>query len=240
MEPTRPRLVPEANPIFSLESHPWRDLMVGAHQMAVGNSCMVVAIPNCRVLRWQVNLEERPEEIEICRPAKGEGITRIFLDPCGFHLIVMLSGGDVFYLHTRTNRPKRLEKWRSGLGGCSIDCIAFDANLVSESSTSAILLGTDSGKIFEASVDSSGKSGAPSFLYSIDQPVSALHVTSVLDGHGNGRALVLASADAPTRLYSFLGSSHYAELFEAAKNQGSTTGGDGAWSFTELGALLGR
>jgi len=87
----------EPPPIFSLEPHPWSERLVGATALVVSNSIMYVALPGCKVLRWRANRDGPPEEMELCRPAKGEAISRLFLDPYGFHLLATLTSGEVKY-----------------------------------------------------------------------------------------------------------------------------------------------
>lgn len=206
-------------PIFSLEQHRWDDRRGGssagsvgdAQQVVVGNSLMVVALPHCRVLRWRVNRDQPPEEIEVCKPHslltsssggnKKDSIAKLFMDPRGFHLLVCLVGGDVYYLHARSGKAKRLDKWRGvfsggggggggggdGGGAGAVESVAFDAKHVSESTTRALLIGTDRGCLFESVVDSSGKTTTPTLHYQLSPPlrICALHVTSV-GGSGGG------------------------------------------------------
>ena len=139
-----------------------------AHAAVVGNSLMYLALPGCRVLRWRTNRGGPPEEIELCKPAKGEAIHRLFLDPHGFHLLAALTTGRVMYLHARSGKPKKLQGWRSALGSCQLEAVAFDHAHVSETTTRGILLGDGAGRIYESVVDSTGKAATPALHYTLD------------------------------------------------------------------------
>jgi uncharacterized membrane protein YgcG len=62
--------------------------------------------------------DAKPEEVEIvARPAKGETIHKVFVDPHGFHCFVALTSGRVYYLHARAKVAKKLGGWRTTLNG---------------------------------------------------------------------------------------------------------------------------
>ncbi len=114
--------------VFSLEEHPIEDLFAeglrgrAVSMVVVGGNTMIMALPQCRVLRWRVHLDAQPEEIEVCRygatftgpsgASETDDIARIFLDAHGIHLVVSMRGGDYYYLHSRASSGG------SGGGGC--------------------------------------------------------------------------------------------------------------------------
>jgi len=53
----------------------------------------------------------------LARPAKGESIHKVFVDPHGFHCFVALTTGRVYYLHARAKTAKKLSGWRTVLNG---------------------------------------------------------------------------------------------------------------------------
>lgn len=65
-------------------------------------------------------------EVEISK-RPGDAIHKIFLDPTGNHLLACLDGGETYYLHASSPRPKRLIKW-SGV----VEAVAFDAQRCNE------------------------------------------------------------------------------------------------------------
>ncbi len=154
----------------------------------------------------------------------------------------------------------KLSHWKSALAGCSVESIAFNAAAVTETSTKSLLLGTHNGRIFEASIENSDKKAAsspsPSLVYELEHAarISSLHIEPVSQQHsptssamseaalnqtaaaGAGdnaaqRLFVMATTDAPTRLYSVLGGPSVGDLFSAARAHGSSP------FFTELGSL---
>lgn len=65
-------------------------------------------------------------EVEISK-RPGDAIHKIFLDPTGNHLLACLDGGETYYLHASSPRPKKLMKW-SGV----VEAVAFDAHRCNE------------------------------------------------------------------------------------------------------------
>lgn len=66
----------------------------------------------------EVEIPKRPEDT----------IHKIFLDPTGHHLLACLHGGETYYLHSSSLRPKRLTKW----SGVTVEAVAFDAQRCNE------------------------------------------------------------------------------------------------------------
>lgn len=65
-----------------------------------------------------MEISKRPEDT----------IHKIFLDPTGNHLLACLHGGETYYLHSSSVRPKRLAKW----SGVVVEAVAFDAQRCTE------------------------------------------------------------------------------------------------------------
>ncbi|CAN0312897.1 unnamed protein product, partial [Ectocarpus sp. 13 AM-2016] len=91
-------------------------------------------------------------EIEISK-RQEDTIHKLFLDPTGNHLLACLHGGETYYLHSATTRPKRLLKW----SGVVVEAVAFDSQRCTEGSTKGIVVGTRSGDLYESSLESNGK-----------------------------------------------------------------------------------
>jgi len=203
--------------------------------VVVGSNLMVMALPNCRILRWRTIGGQEPEEIEISRGGqKADDISRLFLDPHGHHLLICMRLGDVYYLHSRSQRPKRLSSWnRQGKGG-TVEAVAFDKHQVSENLSKSVLVGTSDGEIYEAVLDSSGKDRPLMLLYTLEERVKICALHLVVDPGGSGnpegqRIFVLAATASPTRLYSFLGGPTLEALFADCREQGRE-------NFSELGS----
>lgn len=81
----------------------------------------------------------------------GLRVSNMFLDPLGNHLLIALSTKvaglppELLYLHRRSNKPKKIERFRDH----EITAVAFNPNNQSELTTGSILVGTSKGLIFE-------------------------------------------------------------------------------------------
>jgi hypothetical protein len=191
-------------PIFSLQKFDWdrraskSQLMKDLNpykssqliqEVVVSNNIMVIAATNNCVLRWNVMDSRDPERIEIVastatkmapgigtsgsNPSENlEGIERIFMDPTANHVIIAMKNMDNYYLHSRSQRPRKLTR----LPGL-IECVAFDKQNCTESSTRSFLVGTSTGTIFEMCVESTGKEKYCNPLYQLEQtaPINSIY-----------------------------------------------------------------
>ena len=66
-------------------------------------------------------------EVEISK-RQEDTIHKIFLDPTGNHLLACLHGGETYYLHSTSTKPKRLLKW----SGVVVEAVAFDSQRCTE------------------------------------------------------------------------------------------------------------
>lgn len=78
----------------------------------------VTCILHTAVFGPEIDISKKPEDT----------IHKIFLDPTGNHLLVCLHGGETYYLHSGTPRPKRLLKWT----GVVVEAVAFDSKRCTE------------------------------------------------------------------------------------------------------------
>lgn len=124
------------------------------------------------MLRWNLEGGAEPEEIEVSRRAEDE-IHKLFVDATGSHAFISLKSGDNFYLHGRSQRPKKVSKI---LG--VVECVAFDRQQGTETNTKSFLVGTSLGYIYELSFDSSGKEKLCQQVYQLEtpQPITSLHI----------------------------------------------------------------
>lgn len=89
----------------------------------------------------------------------GLRVSNIFLDPTGNHLLIALATKgfgfvpELLYLHRKSNRPKKIEKFRDH----EITAVAFNYANQSETSTGSILIGTSKGLIFETELGMDGE-----------------------------------------------------------------------------------
>lgn len=87
-------------------------------------------------------------EVVLQKHLNGMKVANIFLDPLGIHLLISITNGsssELLYLHRKTTKPKRMEKFRDN----EITAVAFNFENKSETTTGSILIGTSKGLIFE-------------------------------------------------------------------------------------------
>jgi len=182
--------------------------------MAIGNNVMVVATANCTLLRRNLDSNGVEEEIDISR-GKQDSIEHVFIDPTGNHVIVTLTNGENFYLHSRSTRPK---KFSSKLQG-NIESVAFERLNGTESTTRSFLAGTSAGCIYELGFDSGGKEKVCTLLHQLDveQPlaITSLHFDTIrgTSPQSASRTFVMLATAKPTRLYHFFGGATFSQVF---------------------------
>lgn len=90
-------------------------------------------------------------EVFLEKYLNGLRVSNMFLDPLGNHLLIALSTKvaglppELLYLHRRSNKPKKIERFRDH----EITAVAFNPTNQSELTTGSILIGTSKGLIFE-------------------------------------------------------------------------------------------
>lgn len=221
----------EFESIFSLQRLDWSKQAAGQdgnrelRKMAIGNNVLVVATANCTLLRRNLDSNGLEEEIDISR-GKQDSIEHVFIDPTGNHVIVTLTNGDNFYLHSRSTRPK---KFSSKLQG-NIESVAFDRLNGTESTTRSFLAGTSTGCIYELGFDSGGKEKTCTLLHQLDpeQPlaITSLHFDTIRGAspQSASRTFVMLATTKPTRLYHFFGGASFSQVFA------KSTAGSAAYS----------
>lgn len=179
---------------------------------AVAGGAVVLGTSDCRVIRWYPDASGTGgvcDEVEISRRPE-DTIGRLFLDTTGSHLMVTLHGGETYYLHKRSGRPRRLSKWSN----VPVECIAFDRRKPSETAARSVVIGSRTGELYEGSLESNGEEKPLVLLHSLaaGKVVSSLLFESLQSTSTTAsgtvaetRLLVLATTASPTLLYTFLG-----------------------------------
>jgi vacuolar protein sorting-associated protein 18 len=196
--------------------------------VAIGNGIVVIGTNSCSVLRWKLNSNGKEnDEIEISSKS-DDSIDKIYIDPSGYHLLIGLKNGDLYYLHGRANKPKKLSKLQG-----NIESVAFDANQTSESITKPFLLGTSHGVIYEMVLESSGKEKLCQVVYQLESPspITAIHFETFVDPErplnfglnasmNDVKYLILFATVLPTRLYHTVGVSSFQQVFNDIRERG--------------------
>lgn len=208
-------------PLFSLRKIEWEKKIPknkgrsrAIHRIAISSGTVLIGTSSGTLVRWKLNDPKEAEEIELS--TKGDDIIdQIFLDPTANHALISCKNGDVYYLHSKTAKLKRLSKF---LG--SIECAAFDRFAVNETTTKSILVGTSLGCLYEIVLDSSGKEKVFQLIYQLSPPIPINSVYfETFSGNSsselNERCYALFSTDNPLRLYHLVGSgSSLGQLFQ--------------------------
>ena len=232
----------QPSPIFSLKKFEWDKKVARGPEaqgrqrliqdVAVSNNVVIIATTNCVILRWNaMDANREPERIEVpvtaanVIKATGSGsaatidspdsIERVFIDPTANHVIIAMKSTDNYYLHSRSQRPKKLSRLQG-----VIECIAFDRHNCTESATRSFLAGTSIGVIYEISVDSSGKEKLCQPVYQLEQPLPISSIYFDYIGSSTGSTGTGAPGSAATAGSGLIGSS----TFTAAANA-VTSGG---------------
>eukprot|EP00953_Heterococcus_sp_UTEX-ZZ885_P019971 11158-Heterococcus_DN1.PRE.1 len=207
---------PDAAQLLALLQRPATRTVVAA---AAAGGTVILGTNDCRVVRWQHAAPTLCDEIEISRRHQ-DVIHKVFVDPTGTHVLVALQGGETHYIHKSSTKARKLAKWSEA----AVECVAFDRRRGSDSTTRSILVGTQSGDIYEALLDSSGKDKPFTLLYSLGAhlPVaSLLFETPAFAVHAESKLLVLAAVASPTRLYTFVGGPSFEALFKQYREAGA-------------------
>ena len=222
-------------PIFSLKKFEWdkkgakaqatKDPHNGRARLiqdvCVSNNIVIIATANGCVLRWNaMDASREPERIEVipCVGVKTPGVTEsgdtiehVFIDPTANHVIISTKSTDNYYLHSRSQKPKKLSRLQGVL-----ESVAFDRQNCTESATRSFLAGTSTGVIYEMSIDSSGKEKLCQPVYQLEQPlpITSLYFDFI------GSAAPTGSAAVPTggAVSSVLGGGLAGSTFSAAAN----------------------
>lgn len=202
----------ESGPSITLSKmSPKPNEQLGAFRaFAVSNQKMVIATDKGFVVR--IDLRSGVQDVVLVAQKCG-GVRNISLDPIrGVHTIVSYSSGENFYLPAQGDTPTQLRK----LDGVVVTSLAWDRDNKNMASTGEMLLGTESGAIWEAQLEQHGRSLSCAKLYDIKQidqeplnddtqmAIRGLHFDRVPTERGQERKYLVMAATL-TRHYQFLG-----------------------------------
>ncbi|KAF3923941.1 hypothetical protein AA313_de0208147 [Arthrobotrys entomopaga] len=192
-------------PIFRVE-HVQLQFPIASDFVAaqVANNVIVLALASGRLLRIDLYNPADIDDIDLPKKSSEVGsIRKLFLDPTANHLLISTTQGENFYLHQSSQKVKQLAK----LKGIYIESVAWNPALPS-ASTREILVGTQSGAVYEIYIEPTEESYKRDEKYIKQvyrmpdaQPISGLFV-ELIPGSSDMRRVVLTTQ---TKMLHFIG-----------------------------------
>eukprot|EP00929_Paragymnodinium_shiwhaense_P007593 TRINITY_DN111502_c0_g1_i1.p1 TRINITY_DN111502_c0_g1~~TRINITY_DN111502_c0_g1_i1.p1 ORF type:complete len:1137 (+),score=204.22 TRINITY_DN111502_c0_g1_i1:82-3492(+) len=192
--------------------------------MAAGNGIVLTGLRNGELARWYT-IENESSPIDFGRD-RCTDISRVFLEPKGFHALITSNGGDTWYLNIHGAQAKLLPKLR----GHELKAIAWDLEST-ESSTKDLIIGTLGGQLLHLVVEGKERTLRTLFVFELGsapgvppemratEPVSGVyHEKTVLAADGTERHIVFAAAGCG--VYAFIGSS-LETMFQKYQGEGA-------------------
>ncbi|KAJ3688031.1 hypothetical protein LUZ61_017195 [Rhynchospora tenuis] len=173
--------------------------------MAAGNDVILLGTSKGWIIRHDFALGDC-QNLDFAPGRPGEQpVHRVFVDPGGSHCIatVVISGvAETFYMHAKWAKPKSLPR----LKGILVNAVAWNRQLITESSTKEVILGTQNGQLFEMAVDEAEKREKyVKQLFELTdprEPITGLEMETTSVGNSTRFYVMAVTA---TRLYSFTG-----------------------------------
>ncbi|KAH9519313.1 Vacuolar protein sorting-associated protein 18 like protein [Bulinus truncatus] len=175
--------------------------------LVVANNFLVMAMSSNILLRLDLEHPDQPDEVEMPRSVEDK-VHKIFLDPTGRHLIISMSSQENYYISKHWKKPKPISKLKTHL----IECVGWNWQNANDNTTSAILVGTSKGLIFECelsayedhrffqgNIDQYSKQ-----LFNLQSKVTGLEFDRMPTGDMNMYKYYIL-AITPGRLYQFIG-----------------------------------
>ncbi|ESO97284.1 hypothetical protein LOTGIDRAFT_214111 [Lottia gigantea] len=200
----------EEQPIFTKKKVNFKPPDQLTH-LVVSNNFLVMAMNSNILLRLDLEHPEQPDEVELPKAVEDK-VHKIFLDPTGRHMIISMVSTECYYLSRNSKKPKSIHK----LKGHHIESVGWNWQNANDNTTSAILIGTSKGIIFETELTSHEDSKF--FQGSLDQYLkqlfnigkdNAVCITSLqfdrIPGPTMNDYKYYILATTPGRLYQFIG-----------------------------------
>ncbi|TDH68068.1 hypothetical protein CCR75_004272 [Bremia lactucae] len=199
----------EEKPMFELREH---GLKVSRRKgftlccMGVGNGIFAMGSQEGMLLRCTTEATDSSGTIEEIMIEPRVAMSNVFIDPTGAHVLVSMENGSNFYLPTSSTRPKKIIKAQA----MQFTSVAWDRQSGSPEASEAILIGTDSGAVYEAEFDG-GKEKSFTKVYQISNqgPIAGIGFEHWTLPSGDLRYYVMlttsASGKRPTRMFQFIG-----------------------------------
>ncbi|CCI41742.1 unnamed protein product [Albugo candida] len=208
--PNQRGIIENDRPIFELREHGIkvsRRKGFTLNTMSVGNNIMALGSMEGLLLRCTVDATDSGGSIEEIMIEPRVAMSNLFLDPSGAHLLICMENGSNYYLHTSTNRPRKLSKAQ----GMQFHSVAWDRQQGSPTSTESILIGTDTGAVYEAEFEN-GKERSFKKVFEITNqgPIAAVEFEHWRMPSQEEKYYIMlvtsGTGKRPTRLFQFIGS----------------------------------
>eukprot|EP00927_Polykrikos_kofoidii_P006725 TRINITY_DN12718_c0_g1_i1.p1 TRINITY_DN12718_c0_g1~~TRINITY_DN12718_c0_g1_i1.p1 ORF type:complete len:1121 (-),score=260.65 TRINITY_DN12718_c0_g1_i1:52-3384(-) len=190
---------------------------------ASASGSVLAALSNGEVTRWYP-IEDEASQIDFGRD-RCTDVSRVFVEPKGYHAIVTNHGGDSWYLNFQQDQAKLLPKLR----GHIIEAVSWDVDSTANS-TKDLILGTVDGQLLHLVVEGKERTMKTLFVFELGggggsggavatQPVCGVHrEKTVLSSDGSDRQVVFAAAGCG--VYAFVGPS-LDTLFQKYQGEGA-------------------
>ncbi|CEG37781.1 vacuolar protein sorting-associated protein 18 [Plasmopara halstedii] len=201
----------EEKPMFEVREH---GLKVSRRKgftlccMDVGNGVLAMGSQEGMLLRCTTEATDSSGTIEEIMIEPHVAMSNVFIDPTGAHVLISMENGSNFYLSTGSTRPKKIIKAQS----LKFTCVAWDRQAGSPETSESVLIGTDSGAVFEAEFDG-GKEKSFKKVYQISNqgPIAGIGFEHWTLPSGDLRYYVMlttsASGKRPMRMFQFISGS---------------------------------
>ncbi|KAE8911732.1 Vacuolar protein sorting-associated protein 18 [Phytophthora fragariae] len=196
-------------PLFELREH---GLKVSRRKgftlscMGAGNGVLAMGSQEGLLLRCTTEATDSSGTVEEIMIEPRVAMSNVFIDPTGAHVLISMENGSNFYLHTGSTRPKKIMKAQA----LQFTSVAWDRQSGSPEASEPVLIGMDSGAVFEAEFDG-GKEKSFKKVYQISNqgPIAGVAFEHWKLPSGDLRYYVMlttsASGKRPTRMFQFIG-----------------------------------
>eukprot|EP00439_Symbiodinium_sp_Y106_P035434 s5507_g4.t1 len=167
--------------------------------LSAASGSVLAAFHGGEVARWYPD-EDEFALIDFGRDRIGE-VSRLLLDPTGFHALLTNSSGETWYLNFQSNQAKPLPK----LKGHVLEAAAWDPEATT-TSTRDILLGTRAAQILHVVIEGKERTVKSVFEFDRPAPVVGVHCERIFSS-ADGLERLVFFAVCGCRLYAFIGTS---------------------------------
>ncbi|DAZ97990.1 TPA: hypothetical protein N0F65_005148 [Lagenidium giganteum] len=206
--PAKPKV--EERPMFELREH---GLKVSRRKgftlscMSVGRGIMALGSLEGMLLRCDVDATDSSGNVEEIMIEPRVAMLNVFVDPSGGHLLISMENGSNFYLHTSSNRPKKIMKAQ----GLKFTCVAWDRQQSSPATTESI-----------SEFDGKERTFKKVFQISNQGPIAGLEFEHWTMPSKETRYFVMLTTSGagkrPTRMFHLVGAQGFEALFSQYTN----------------------